>query len=140
VFISSKFIVLSTLAVFTLLMLVACVEATENPVGTTTLVTENGSLAPATSESAASGPDIANGARQFKGLGCSGCHRTDSTKLVGPGLSGIGARGDDAIRTSIIDPSAIIVDGFNDLMPKTFGDVLSDSELDDLIGYLNTLN
>ncbi|MBT6706433.1 MAG: cytochrome c [Chloroflexi bacterium] len=55
-------------------------------------------------------------------------------------MSGIGARGDDAIRTSIIDPSAIIVDGFNDLMPKTFGDVLSDSELDDLIGYLNTLN
>ena len=139
-FISSKFIVLSTLAVFTLLMLVACVEATENPVGTTTLVPENGSLAPATSESAASGPDIANGARQFKGLGCSGCHRTDSGKLVGPGLAGIGAQGDDAIRASIIDPSAVITEGFNDLMPKTFGDALKDDDMDDLVAYLNTLN
>ncbi|MBT3995955.1 MAG: cytochrome c [Chloroflexi bacterium] len=136
----SKLIVLSALAIFTLLALVACVEATENPFGTTTPVPTTDSSAPDTSEPVASGPDIANGESKFKGLGCSGCHRTDSGKLVGPGLAGIGAQGDDAIRASIIDPSAVITEGFNDLMPKTFGDMLKDSELDDLIAYLNTLN
>ncbi len=136
----SKLIVLSVLAIFTLFTLIACVEATENPFGTTTPVPEVDSSAPDKSEPVTSGPDIANGESKFKGLGCSACHKTDSGKLVGPGLGGISAKGDDYIRTSIIDPAAVIADGFNDLMPKTFGDMLKDSEMDDLVAYLNTLN
>jgi mono/diheme cytochrome c family protein len=140
VFKRSKFVVISVLAVFTLFAVVACAEATENPFGTTTPVPEVDSTAPDTSEPAASGPDLANGESKFKGLGCSGCHNTDSSKLVGPGLAGIGAKGDDYVRTSIVDPSAVIVDGFNDLMPKNFGDALKGDDMDDMVAYLNSLN
>ncbi|MBT4126824.1 MAG: c-type cytochrome [Chloroflexi bacterium] len=136
----SKFVVISVLAVFTLFALVACAEEVENPFGTTTPVPEADSSAPDAGEPAASGPDIANGESKFKGLGCSGCHSTGQNKLVGPGLAGINAKGDDYIRTSIIDPSAVILDGFSDLMPKTFGDALKDDDMDDLVAYLNTLN
>ena len=136
----SKLVALSALAVFTLLALVGCVEETENPFATTTPVPTVDASAPEVSEPAASGPDIANGESKFKGLGCSACHKTDSGKLVGPGLAGISAMGDDYIRTSIIDPAAVVAEGFSDLMPKTFGDMLKDSELDDLVAYLNTLN
>jgi hypothetical protein len=44
------------------------------------------------------------------------------------------------MRTSIVDPAAVIVDGFNDLMPKKFGDAINGDDMDDLIAYLNTLN
>ena len=136
----SKFVVISVLTVFTLFAVVACAEAAENPFGTTTPVPEVDSSAPETSEPVASGPDLANGESKFKGLGCSGCHNTDSSKLVGPGLAGISAKGDDYVRTSIVDPSAVIADGFNDLMPKNFGDALKADDMDDLVAYLNSLN
>jgi len=140
VFKRSNIVVISVLALFTLLAAVACVEETENPFATTTPVAEVDPSAPETSEPAASGPDIENGESKFKGLGCSGCHNTDSSKLVGPGLAGVSAKGDDYVRTSITDPSAGIVDGFNDLMPKNFGDALKGDDMDDLVAYLNTLN
>ena len=136
----SNIVVISVLALFTLLASVACVEATENPFGTTTPVPEVDASAPDTIEPAVSGPDIASGESKFKGLGCSGCHATDSSKLVGPGLAGISAKGDDYIRTSITDPAAVIVDGFSDLMPKSFGDALKGDDMDDLVAYLNSLN
>jgi hypothetical protein len=48
-------------------------------------------------------------------------------------------KGDDYIRESIVDPSAVIVDGFSNLTPKTFAS-LKESGIEDLIGYLKTLN
>lgn len=75
----------------------------------------------------------------FTGLGCSGCHKTDSSKLVGPGLAGIGSKGEDYIRESITDPAAVLVDGFANLMPTSFAS-LKTSDLNDLVAYLQTLN
>jgi hypothetical protein len=46
----------------------------------------------------------------------------------------------DYIRTSILHPSEYIVPGFPDnLMPQTYGEVFSETELNDLIAYLLTL-
>jgi cytochrome c2 len=43
-------------------------------------------------------------------------------------------------RTSILDPSAFVVPGFPDnLMPKTYEDVFTEDEINDLIAYLLTL-
>jgi cytochrome c2 len=65
------------------------------------------------------------------GIACTGCHRVDSDdRLIGPGLKSIGIRAQtrvpglsaqDYIRTSIIHPSAFVVEGYPDLMPKNWG-------------------
>ena len=135
----SSIVVIVSLLALTLFSVAACAEGTENPFGTTTPVPEGEAAATENNEPVASGPDIANGQSKFKGLGCAGCHNTDSGKLVGPGLAGISAKGDDYIRESIVDPSAVVVDGYSDLMPKTFAS-LKESDIEDLIGYLKTLN
>jgi len=138
VFKRSNIFVISVLAVFTLFAVVACVEPTENPFGTTTPVPATEKASSGGSEPVVSGPDIANGESLFKGLGCSACHTTGSDKLVGPGLSGISSKGNDYILESIVDPAAVIVYGFNNLMPTTFAS-LKESDLEDLIAYLKTL-
>lgn len=44
------------------------------------------------------------------------------------------------IRTSILHPSAFLVPGFPDnLMPKTYGEIFTEDEINDLIAYLMTL-
>ncbi|MBZ0298410.1 MAG: c-type cytochrome [Anaerolineae bacterium] len=44
------------------------------------------------------------------------------------------------LRTSILDPNAFIVPGFPDnLMPKNFGEIFTEDEINDLIAYLLTL-
>ena len=42
----------------------------------------------------------------------------------------------DFIRESIVNPSAEIAKGFQDIMPKDYGDTLSKDELDALVEYL----
>lgn len=81
---------------------------------------------------------------------CVACHTTSGdTVIVGPALAGIAGRAEarlaglDAhayIEQSILEPSAYISEGFNDLMPKTFGHILSQGELDALVDYLMTLD
>ena len=93
-------------------------------------------------------PVVAEGQRIFK-QNCSTCHSTKpGTIIVGPSLAGIATRahtrvegwdGREYIQTSIIKPSAYVVDGFTDLMPSNFGKSLSGEELDALITYLLTL-
>jgi mono/diheme cytochrome c family protein len=80
---------------------------------------------------------------------CASCHSTvGDTVIVGPPLAGIGTTaetrvsGMDAhayIEQSILDPSAYLNEGFQDLMPKTFGTVLTGEELDALVAFLLTL-
>ncbi len=135
----SNIIVISVLALFTLLAAVACVEESENPFATTTPVPTADSTDTGHSEPVNAGPDIANGESKFTGLGCSGCHSTGDNKIVGPGLAGIGAKGDEYVRLAITDPAAEIVDGYANLMPTSFAGLKS-SDLDDLVAYLNTLN
>lgn len=83
--------------------------------------------------------DAERGRQRFTREGCSNCHATGSNRVVGPGLAGIGDRGDEAyIRQSIRDADAVIVDGFSNLMADFSR--LSDQAVEDLIAYLMTLN
>jgi hypothetical protein len=50
-----------------------------------------------------------------------------------------GTSAEDYIRQSILDPSAFVVPGFQDnIMPTTFGQQLSQTDIDNLIAYLLT--
>ena len=84
---------------------------------------------------------IEQGREVFLNNGCSGCHSTGADRVIGPGLSGVSARSNgDMIRESIIDPSAVITEGFEDgIMPENFGSVISESDLSTLIQYLQTI-
>jgi mono/diheme cytochrome c family protein len=83
------------------------------------------------------GGDVANGEALFASNSCSACHSTGSNKVVGPGLSGIGERGDAYLIESIKNPAAVVVEGYDPLMP-TFP-ALSDSAINDIVAYLKTL-
>lgn len=74
--------------------------------------------------------------------GCSTCHSLDAdTVIVGPSMAGVGSRLNEAeIRESILDPNAVLVEGFPaDTMPNVWGDELSDEQIDQLVAYLITL-
>jgi cytochrome c oxidase subunit 2 len=81
--------------------------------------------------------------------GCFKCHTVDGTEGDGPtwlGLFGELEDGttlvadDEYIRESILDPQAKIVAGFTDVeMPVNFAEVLTDEDINDLIGYIESL-
>jgi disulfide bond formation protein DsbB len=72
--------------------------------------------------------------------GCVACHDiTADTRLIGPPLTKVGERLSAAeIRQSIVDPNAVIAEGYTKgLMIANFADVLTAEELDQLVGYLS---
>ena len=74
--------------------------------------------------------------------GCSTCHSLNAGEtIVGPSLAGIGSDEDAAyIRESILDPNAVLVEGFPpDTMPNVWGTELSGEQVDQLVAYLQTL-
>jgi mono/diheme cytochrome c family protein len=81
---------------------------------------------------------------------CSTCHYVDrEDRLIGPGLFNISVRAAtrvegqsayDYIITSIIDPSAYIVDDYPDgLMPKNWAEIYTQPEIADIVAYLMML-
>ena len=84
--------------------------------------------------------------------GCLGCHSTDGTTLAGPtwqGLAGsereltsgeIVTADDSYLETSILDPPAQVVAGFEPLMPTTYAGTLSEQDISDLIEYIRSLS
>ena len=106
-----------------------------------------GGEAPAGEEAAGGGKPAEEGAAPaadgkpvFEANGCGGCHTladAGTSSQTGPVLDEV-LKGKDAdfIKTSITDPSAEIADGFQDIMPKTYGDSLSPEDLDALVEYL----
>ena len=72
--------------------------------------------------------------------GCGACHAINGTPLsgsVGPNLSTVGTQGADYIRQSIVDPNAVIAEGFQPgIMPQSFGDVIPPEDLDAIVEYL----
>jgi nitric oxide reductase subunit C len=80
---------------------------------------------------------------------CSSCHATSGdTVIVGPSLADIATRADTVVASmdareyilqSITDPSAYIMPGFKDLMPKSFDTYFGGQELQELVEYLLTL-
>jgi mono/diheme cytochrome c family protein len=71
---------------------------------------------------------------------CSTCHTygpAGSTAVVGPNLDD-SLQDDDAntILESIVDPSKELTPGFQDLMPKDYGENLDEQQLTDLVAFL----
>lgn len=71
---------------------------------------------------------------------CGGCHTfeaagTDAT--TGPNLDESLADDDaQSIHEDIVNPSAEIVEGYSDIMPKDYGESLSEKQLADLVAFL----
>lgn len=83
------------------------------------------------------------------GVPCASCHSLDGTRIVGPSWEGLAERaptriegisGVDYIRDSILNPSAYVVEGYDDLMPDSFGETLTHDEIDDVIAFLYSLD
>ena len=85
------------------------------------------------------------------GLGCSSCHTLDGSEQKGslraPSFQGISERAGDRVpglsaveylRQSIVDPSAYVVEGFEDYMDKGLRILFGDDDIDDLIAFLLT--
>lgn len=81
---------------------------------------------------------------------CITCHYANSeAQLIGPGLLNIGTRAEtrvagesayEYIHTSIVNPSAYVVEGYPDqLMPQVYGELWTEEEINDIIAYLMTL-
>lgn len=92
---------------------------------------------------------IEAGRQVFEKYGCAACHTLDdagASGTVGPELNGIGQTAQNRveglsaqeyIHQSIVDPGAHIVEGFQDgLMPRDFGERMSDAELNAMVQYL----
>lgn len=83
--------------------------------------------------------------------GCITCHSLEpDVVMTGPSQSDVGARAqgrqpgvsaEDYLRNSIINPNEFIVEGFEaGVMYQTYGTELSESEINDLVAYLLTLD
>jgi mono/diheme cytochrome c family protein len=81
---------------------------------------------------------------------CASCHAiSGDTRIVGPSLDGIATTastrvvGMDAeayIRQAILEPSAFINEGYQDIMPAALAQSLSSEELDSLVAFLLILH
>jgi cytochrome c oxidase subunit 2 len=93
----------------------------------------------------------ARGAALAEGTACLQCHTVDGSAASGPTWKGL-AGSDRPLTTggfvvadnsylfnSIVDPSSQVVAGFDDVMPSTFGDQLTEEEIDDLIAFIESL-
>jgi mono/diheme cytochrome c family protein len=111
----------------------------EVPEGETPLATQPGGTPPGNGGNGG-GPGLAT----MLTAGCGACHTVDGTSLsgaVGPNLTNVAAKGGaEYIRESIVNPNAVIAEGFSaDVMPPNFGDTLSEEDLNAIVEYLNTL-
>ena len=75
----------------------------------------------------------------FQTMGCIACHIfAGEGGAVGPNLTTVVAdKGEDYVRQSILNPNAVIVEGYAaNIMPSNFGERMSDAELDNVMDYL----
>jgi cbb3-type cytochrome c oxidase subunit III len=81
------------------------------------------------------------GQNLFTGMGCVGCHVINGQGgAVGPELTQIYSKGEEYVRQSILQPNAVIAEGFQpNLMPQNFGQRLNEENLNDLIAYLKSV-
>jgi cytochrome c oxidase subunit 2 len=84
--------------------------------------------------------------------GCLACHAIDGSAGTGPGWQGLAGStvtledggtvvADDAyLFNSIVDPQSQVVAGFDAVMPTTYSDSLSETEIQDLVEYIKSLS
>ncbi len=85
-------------------------------------------------------PETRPGANLVTKHGCIACHDVKGTmRLVGPPLTNVRERLSAAeIRQSILDPDAVVAEGFPPgLMLKDFADTVPPEELDQIVSYLS---
>ena len=82
---------------------------------------------------------------------CKACHSVDGTPGIGPSWKGLfghqaeladgtTATADEAyLKESILTPAAKIVKGFQNIMPSSYKDTLTEQQISDLIAYIETL-
>jgi len=85
-----------------------------------------------------------DGAAVFTAAGCGGCHAFEpagTDAAVGPSLDEVDPGGgalDEFLRESIVDPNAVLAQGYQgDVMPNTYDKSLTDQQLDTLVQYLS---
>jgi mono/diheme cytochrome c family protein len=82
------------------------------------------------------------GAQVFANNGCGSCHTfkaAGSGGVTGPPLESSLQPGEDeaAVEEMIVNPNAEIVKGYPpNVMPQNFGEILTEKEIEDLVGYL----
>lgn len=93
-------------------------------------------------------PAAQEGLTLMRSKGCGACHGSDGGGLVGPALVGLfgsevqtqtGApviADRDYVRESIVDPNAVLVEGYSLQMPEVD---LTDDEVDSLIAYVEAV-
>jgi mono/diheme cytochrome c family protein len=93
------------------------------------------------------GKVLFNAQQEAVNFACATCHYVDrAEQLIGPGLLNVAdwaaqnipdQTPEEYIRTSITNPSAYVVAGFPDgLMPKTFSEIFTEQEINDLVSYV----
>jgi cytochrome c oxidase subunit 2 len=91
------------------------------------------------------------GERLYTQQGCQACHSVDGSQMVGPTFQnlygterqftdGTSAVADDNyLRQSILNPGEKIVEGYQNVMPASYG-TLSDQQLSALVAYIESLS
>lgn len=94
---------------------------------------------------------VARGMQLAIDKGCSACHTVDGTTLTGPTWKGLAGStrplesGETVVAdsaylfNSIVDPGSQVVEGFPPVMPTDYATTLSDTEVDDLVVYIQSL-
>jgi cytochrome c oxidase subunit 2 len=87
--------------------------------------------------------------------GCIACHSSDGSKMVGPTFKGLWGEtqtvttgreerqvtvDEDYVRTSIYDPGADVVKGYNAGLMQSYKDQVSDEDVGLIIEYMKSLN
>lgn len=84
--------------------------------------------------------------------GCATCHSLEpDVVLVGPSMAAfaheaekegeeLGMTAEEFVRESILDPNAIVPEGYpENTMPSNWGEILTEEQVDDLVAYLMSL-
>ena len=98
-----------------------------------------------------SGDPVERGSKLVTQYGCVACHSLDGTKIVGPSWKGIYGHevtlsdgttvevNDEYLKESILNPASQLVQGYQNLMPATYRDQLTDAQIADIIEFIKSL-